>query len=135
MLNGVTKEIAVKVPIKSFVFPKSLMQEHFNENYMESDKYPYAIFKGKINEGIDFTKPGTYDVSATGKLNIHGVERDQTLKGKLTVQSGKALLDAAFDVLLVDHKIKVPEVVFAKIAEKIAVTTHFVYVPYEKKAQ
>ncbi|MDJ1469630.1 YceI family protein [Cytophagaceae bacterium DM2B3-1] len=135
MLNGVTKEIAVKVPVKSFVFPKSLMQEHFNENYMESDKYPYAIFKGKINEAIDFTKPGTYDVSATGKLNIHGVERDQTLKGKLTVQSGKALLDAAFDVLLVDHKIKVPEVVFAKIAEKIAVTTHFVYVPYEKKAQ
>lgn len=135
LLNTGTREIAVKVPIKSFVFPKSLMQEHFNENYLESDKFPYALFKGKINEAIDFAKAGTYDVTATGKLTIHGVERDQTLKGKLTVMPGKMNLNATFEVLLADHKIKIPEVVFMKIAEKIAVSCQFAYQAYEKKPQ
>jgi len=133
LLNTATGEVAVKIPIKSFVFPNKLMQEHFNENYMESDKFPYATFKGKINENVDLTKPGSYDVSATGKLNIHGVERDQTIRGKLIVLSGKMNLDANFDVLLADHRIKIPEVVFMKIAEKIAVTTRFTYQVYEKK--
>jgi polyisoprenoid-binding protein YceI len=135
LLNTSTREIAVKVPIKSFVFPKSLMQEHFNENYLESEKFPYAMFKGKINEAIDFAKAGTYDVTATGKLAIHGVERDQTLKGKLTVMPGKMNLNATFEVLLADHKIKIPEVVFMKIAEKIAVSCQFAYQAYEKKPQ
>ncbi len=135
LINTGTREIAVKVPIKSFVFPKSLMQEHFNENYMESDKFPYAVFKGKINDAVDFTKPGTYDVSATGKLNIHGVERDQTLKGKLTVQPDKLNLNASFEVALADHKIKIPEVVFMKIAEKVQVKCQLGYQVYEKKPQ
>jgi polyisoprenoid-binding protein YceI len=82
VINTTTGEIAVKVPIKSFVFENGLMQEHFNENYLESDKHPFATFKGKINESIDWTKPGNYPVSATGKLNLHGVERDQTIKGQ-----------------------------------------------------
>ncbi len=135
LMNVETKEVAVKIPVKSFVFPNGLMQEHFNENYLESEKFPYATFKGKINEPLDFAKPGVYDVSATGKLNIHGIERDQTLKGKLTVQPGKMNLDAAFEVLLADHKIQVPKVVFMKIAEKIAVAVKFSYQPYERKTQ
>lgn len=135
LLNTATREIAVKVPIQSFKFPNSLMQEHFNENYMESEKYPHATFKGKINEVIDFSQPGTYPVTASGKLTIHGVERDQTLRGKLLVQDGKMNLECAFEVLLADHKIKIPEVVFMKIAEKIAVSARFWYQPYEKKAQ
>jgi polyisoprenoid-binding protein YceI len=127
IINTTTGEIAVKVSIKSFVFDNGLMQEHFNENYLESDKYPFATFKGKINEHIDWTKPGTYPVSATGKLNVHGVERDQTIKGKLDVGSGKLQLDADFTVALADHKIEIPTLVFQKIAETIAVTTRFVY--------
>nr|MCU0354403.1 YceI family protein [Cytophagales bacterium] len=118
LINTATREVAVKIPIKSFKFPNSLMQEHFNENYMESEKYPHAVFKGKINENIDFSKPGTYPVTATGRINIHGVERDQTIKGTLTVAPNQLNLEAKFDVLLADHQIKIPEVVFMKIAEK-----------------
>jgi polyisoprenoid-binding protein YceI len=133
VINTTTGEIAVKVPIKSFIFENGLMQEHFNENYLESDKYPFATFKGKINEHIDWTKPGTYPVSATGKLNVHGVERDQTIKGKLDVGSGKLQLDADFTVALADHKIEIPTLVFQKIAETIAVTTRFFYQPHVKQ--
>ncbi len=133
IINLTTREVAVKMPIKSFVFENSLMQEHFNENYLESDKYPFATFKGKLNENIDLTKEGTYDVSATGKMNIHGVERDQTIKGKLQILAGKMLLQADCPVLLADHKIEVPTLVFQKIAEKIAVKTNFSLVPYVKQ--
>jgi polyisoprenoid-binding protein YceI len=133
VINTATREIAVKVPIKSFVFENGLMQEHFNENYLESDKHPFATFKGKINESIDWTKPGNYPVSATGKLNLHGVERDQTIKGKLDVGSGKLQLDADFTVALADHKIEIPTLVFQKIAETVAVTTRFVYQPHVKQ--
>lgn len=133
IINTTTGEIAVKVPIKSFLFENGLMQEHFNENYMESDKYPFATFKGRINESIDWTKPGSYPVSATGKLNVHGVERDQTITGKLDVGSGKLQLDAGFTVALADHKIEIPKLVFQKIAETIAVTTRFVYQPHLKQ--
>ncbi len=133
IINLSTREIAVKIPIKSFVFENSLMQEHFNENYLESDKFPFATFKGKINENIDLTKEGTYDVSASGKMNIHGVERDQTIKGKLQVLAGKMALDADFTVLLADYKIEIPTLVFQKIAEKIAVKSQFTLLPYVKQ--
>ncbi len=133
VINTNTKEVAVKIPIKAFKFDNSLMQEHFNENYMESEKFPHATFKGKINEEVDLTKEGIYQVSATGKMNIHGVERDQTIKGKLQVAGGKAILDSSFEVLLVDYKIEVPTVVFQKIAEKIKVSCLFTYLPYIKQ--
>lgn len=127
LLDTRKNEIAVRVPIKQFQFRNKLMQEHFNENYMESERYPHATFKGNINEIIDFTKPGTYDVSSTGILNIHGVNQKRTLKGKLTIDSLGMKLDTQFDVLLEDHKIKIPRLVFNKIAEKIAVSTSFSY--------
>jgi len=135
LINTQTREVAVKIPINSFVFPNKLMQQHFNENYLESDKFPHATFLGKISEAINFKAPGTYDVTATGKMTLHGVERNQTIKGKLTIEPGKFNLDAAFDVLLADHKIKIPKMVFMKIAEKIAVTVKSSYMPYEKKPQ
>jgi len=127
LINTRNNEIAVRVPIKQFQFRNRLMQEHFNENYMESEKYPHATFKGKINEVIDFEKPGTYDVSATGTLSIHGVSQKRTLKGKIQVSESGLTLSTNFDVLLKDHKIKIPSIVFNKIAEKIAVSTTFSY--------
>jgi hypothetical protein len=127
LLNTRNNEIAVRVPIKQFQFRNKLMQEHFNENYMESEKYPHATFKGKINETIDFQKSGTYQVTSTGILNIHGVNQQRTLKGKLIINGSGMTLDTQFDVLLVDHKIRIPKIVFNKIAEKIAVTTRFDY--------
>lgn len=133
MLNTQTGELVVRVPINQFDFPNKLMQRHFNENYMESEKYPYGTFKGKLNEQIDFSKPGTYDASASGVLNIHGVDQKRTLNGKVTVGTDGSLeLQTKFIVALADHKIDVPKIVFNKIAEKISVTANFNYQAFKK---
>jgi polyisoprenoid-binding protein YceI len=72
--------------MKQFIFPKKLMQEHFNENYVESDKYPKATFSGSYKEDVPFDKDGTYPVNVTGKLTIHGVTKDVQVPATLTVQ-------------------------------------------------
>ncbi|MEO8794186.1 MAG: YceI family protein [Daejeonella sp.] len=131
-LNTSNKEIAVKVPVRQFFFSNKLMQEHFNENYMESRRFPYATFKGKINEDIDFSKTGTYDVSASGILNVHGVNQKRTFKGTLKVAPNSIVLDTHFDVKLQDHKIKIPRLVFNKIAEVISVSSSLNYSQSEK---
>src|ERR1043165_7970394 len=79
-------ELVFQAPIKSFKFEKSMMQDHFNENYMESDKYPKADFKGRISNvgSVNFSKDGTYNVTANGKLTMHGVTRDITAPGTIT---------------------------------------------------
>lgn len=133
ILNTSTNEIVVQMNMKQFDFPNKLMQEHFNENYIESDKYPKAIFKGKINEKIDFTNNGTYDITATGDFTIHGVTKMRTLKGKVTVNQGNLSIITDFDVSLTDHKIEVPQIVFVKIAQVIKVKSKFTYVPYVAK--
>jgi hypothetical protein len=127
--------IVFKIPNKSFIFPKSLMQEHFNETYMESDKNPYSTFRGQINEKIDLTKEGTYQVTSTGKINIHGIEKIVTLKGTLMVKGTEITLISNFGVRLDDHKIKRPKVVFQNIAEVIEVKLEAQFIPYvaEKK--
>lgn len=133
MLNPSNKELVVRVPINQFEFPNKLMQQHFNENYMESEKHPYATFKGKVAEDIDFSKPGTYDASASGFLSIHGVDQKRTLKGKIVVApDGAVQLNTNFTVALVDHKIDVPKLVFKKIAEVIDVKASFGYQPFKK---
>jgi polyisoprenoid-binding protein YceI len=133
IINTSNNEVAVSMKMSSFNFPNKLMQEHFNENYMESEKYPMGTFKGKIVEPIDFKKNGTYDVTAKGQLTIHGVTLPRDLKGKLTVDNQKISLVSNFDVKLADHKIDIPKIVFAKIAEVIAVKTKYDFIPYVKK--
>jgi polyisoprenoid-binding protein YceI len=133
ILNTTTNDIVVQMNMKQFDFPNKLMQEHFNENYIESDKYPKAIFKGKINEKIDFTKNGTYDISATGDFTLHGVTKARTLKGKLTVNQGSLNITTDFDVALADHKIEVPQIVFVKVAQVIKVKNKYNYIPYVAK--
>ncbi|MDR6193925.1 YceI family protein [Siphonobacter sp. SORGH_AS_0500] len=125
VLNTQTGEIVVRMTMTDFSFPNKLMQEHFNENYVESEKYPYAMFRGKIQPIPDLNKPGTYDVSAVGTFDLHGVKKERTLNGKLTVQGDKITLQSDFQVALVDHKIEVPKLVFAKIAEVIDVKNQF----------
>ncbi len=122
LINLDTKEIVVKIPVKSFIFPNKLMQEHFNENYLETEKFPFSTFKGKINEVIDISKDGKFPVSSNGKLNLHGVDRDILIKGTATVAAKKLTIDSVFEVALVDYKIDVPKLVFEEIAEKIKVT-------------
>lgn len=117
-------DISAKVTIKSFLFKKKLMQEHFNENYMESDIYPYANYKGKILDinKINFAKDSAYKVKTKGKLTIHGVTKDIVTTGTLKVAGPKAIINAKFDVLLKDYNIKKPSVVALKIADKLEVT-------------
>ena len=95
-----------------------------NENYMESHKYKVSVFKGKIVDEVDFTKDGTYEVTAKGTLDIHGVTVEREIKGTLTINNGKINLTTEFDVALKDHKIKIPSVVVKNIAEVVKVTVN-----------
>lgn len=127
IINASTNEVAVQMRITNFVFPNKLMQEHFNENYLESEKFPSATFKGKIKESVDLTVPGTYPISASGSATIHGVTRPIELKGNI-ISSGTSLtLTCQFDVKLVDYKVDIPKIVFAKIAEVIKVSAKINY--------
>jgi polyisoprenoid-binding protein YceI len=134
VLNTDNNELAAKATIKNFKFPNALMEEHFNENYMESDKYPLSTFKGSIKEKINFQADGTYPATVPGKLLIHGVEKDYTLTGTIKIDKGVITIDCDFDVLLVDHDIKRPSIMMMKIAEKIQVKNKFVLEPAKKKS-
>ncbi|QKJ29933.1 YceI family protein [Mucilaginibacter mali] len=131
--NAATGDMAFSVPVKSFKFQKSLMQEHFNENYMESDKYPNATFKGKVQEHPDLSKDGTYNVNATGDLEVHGVKQTRTIPGTLTVKGGVVSLNTEFMVKCADHKITIPTLVFHNIAESIKVQVSATYSKYQGK--
>lgn len=134
ILNTQTGELHFNIPIRSFNFKKKLMQEHFNENYMESDKYPHAKFKGKINEAIDFSANGTYNVTTTGELEVHGVKRLRTIQGTITVNEGSISIRSRFDTRCADHNIKIPKLVFRNIAETIQVTVTGNFTPHNQQA-
>jgi polyisoprenoid-binding protein YceI len=116
------RTFAFRILIRSFQgFNSGLQREHFNENYLESEKFPEATFRGKIIEQVDFTQNGKFSVRAKGILSIHGVEQERIIKSELTVQNGMIHLDSKFTVLITDHDIKVPRVVHEKIASEIMV--------------
>jgi polyisoprenoid-binding protein YceI len=127
IINTATNEVAVQMRITNFVFPNKLMQEHFNENYLESEKFPSATFKGKIKESVDLTVPGTYPINAAGSATIHGVTRPIELKGTIVSTGSGLALTCSFEVKLVDYKIDIPKIVFAKIAEVIKVSSKLNY--------
>ncbi len=130
IVDVTSKAIVIVVPIKSFDFKKELMQEHFNENYLESDDFPNATFKGKL---IDWNgEEGTAQVSAKGTMEIHGVSKEMTITGDLDYSSNVLKVSTVFNIKLEDHKIKIPKAVFYKIAEEVEVTANFEYAPYEK---
>ncbi|MCJ8210992.1 YceI family protein [Mucilaginibacter sp. RS28] len=132
VFNAQTGDLAFSVPIHSFQFEKSLMQEHFNENYMESDKYPNATFKGKVQENVDVTKDGSYPITVAGTLVVHGVKQNRTIKGNLMVKNGAVTMTAEFVVMCKDHNIDIPKLVFQKIAESIQVKVEANYNAYKK---
>jgi hypothetical protein len=100
-------------------FNSALQEEHFNENYMESNKFPRSTFKGKIVDPIDFSKDGKYEVRAKGKLQIHGIEKDRIIKSVVEVKGNMLIIASKFTVLLEDYDISIPKVVHQKIAEEI----------------
>lgn len=122
LINPADNSFAFAVKLNTFQgFNSPLQREHFNENYMESKKYPEATFSGKIIENVDLSQPGTYTIRAKGKLNIHGVEQERIIKSE--VVSGKKGLEvvSSFTVLLEEHDITIPKIVYQKIAEEIEV--------------
>ncbi len=134
VINTQTKKVYAKIKQASFVFKDKLMQEHFNENYMESDKFPDAILDMVIAESIDFTKDGVYDITLTGTLAMHGVKIPREIKGKLTIRNGVPVnATAAFEVKLVEHGIKIPRAVIMNIAEVIKVDVTFALEKYKKQ--
>jgi hypothetical protein len=130
IVNTESGVVAFKVPIKTFDFPNDLMEEHFNENYMETGRYPFATFTGKMEPLVDFQKPGRYPVKASGKLTIHGVEKVREFAGTLVVNADKtALLTCLFQVPLDDHQIKRPQLMLVKIADRIDVSVELLLKP------
>lgn len=124
-IEPATQSFAWSVDIITFQgFNSPLQREHFNENYLESSRYPKATFTGRIIEKIDFTKDGIFSVRAKGKLVIHGIEQERIIKGKLEIRGRKILVQTNFIVPLTDHDITIPKIVHQKIAEEIAVSVN-----------
>ncbi len=128
IIDASAGDVVFIVPVKSFKFEKALMQEHFNENYMESDKYPKADFKGKISDlsEVAFQKDGIYKVQLQGTLTIHGVARQVTLPGTITVKGNTITATAKFMVKTADYEIKIPSMAASKIAKEIEVNVNTV---------
>ena len=129
LINTETKQIAIIIPIIEFKFEKPLMEEHFNENYMETSKYKTASFQGKIISDIDFSKNGEYEAIAEGSLTIHGVKKEQKINGTITVKENEIVLVSNFTVALEDHEIEIPKMVIENLAEVIAVDVTMTFEP------
>lgn len=116
------KQFAFIIAVKTFKgFNSPLQKEHFNENYLETNKYPNASFDGKIIEDIDFTTDGVYEVRAKGNLTVHGVAQERIIKSSITIKNKNISLKSNFTVLLSDHNIPIPKVVHEKLASEIKV--------------
>jgi hypothetical protein len=121
-------EFVFRVLIRAFRFEKALMQEHFNENFMESHIHPNASFQGvvKNHENIDFTQPGVHEVEVEGDLTIRGITHRITEKGTIEVKDGKLHCKSTFTVLVKDYDITIPRAVSDNIAREIEVTVDVV---------
>ncbi len=131
ILNTTTGDFVFAVLMKSFHFQLALMEEHFNENYVESTKYPKSTFKGKITNlsSVNFTKDGAYPVTVEGDMTLHGVTKKMTATGSITVKGGKVSAYSKFAVKLKDFKVTVPALVADKISEDIDITVDCKYEP------
>ena len=123
VIDGETGKMAVILKMTAFLFEKGLMQEHFNENYVESEIFPKATFRGSIlnNEDVDYTSEGVYQVEVQGKLTIHGVTNKVSSEGTLEVHSRGILTIAKFLLNPEDYGIKIPRVVRKNIAENMEI--------------
>lgn len=128
VINPATGEISFLVNIKTLQFPKGLMQEHFNENYMESDRYPSALFKGKLSNSIDPSADGKMQVTISGILEIHGVQQKREIPATVNISNGAINLVSQFDVACEDHNIKIPKILWKNIAEIVQVKVNANYI-------
>jgi len=129
IIDETTGEISFMLLVKSFEFKRALMQVHFNENYMESDKYPKSTFKGKITnlDKIDFKKDGIYPAEVSGDLTVHNVTKPFAYKGTIEIKGGVVSAKAKFTTTPREFNITIPAVVENKIAKEIQVTVEATY--------
>lgn len=132
-LNVATNDIQVGVTMTYFKFAKPLMEEHFNENYVESDKYPVCVFKGKIQDPVDYTKDGENKVTVKGTMNLHGVTKEVEIKGVLVKKGNEITIDSDFKIKIADYGIKVPSLYVQNIAEVVDVKITATLEPFVKK--
>ena len=133
ILNITTGDIVSLVAIRSFKFEKALMEEHFNEKYLESDKYKDATFKGKIQEQLVIDRDTAYQVTVNGNITIHGIEKPANYKANYSFKGGVPAIEGSFNVALKDHNVEIPKLVIQNIAEVVKVTCKFELAPYQKK--
>ncbi len=131
LLEVATGNIAFSIPIREFQFDKSLMQEHFNEKYMETEKFPKSTFQGKLI-GYSQEIKGAQQAHAQGKLTIHGVAKEVDIQGTVTFDQNHMTLASKFVVRLEDYNIQLPQILWQNIAETIEVSLDFTLKPYEK---
>lgn len=134
ILDITSGEFAFTCLIKSFEFPKALMQEHFNENYMESDKFPKSTFKGKIKDlsKVDFNKDGEYAVTVAGSLTIKDKTNEIEVPGTIIVKDGKITAKSKFKVRPEDYNVNIPALVKDKIAKEIDINVDAILELYKK---
>ncbi|MCU0345615.1 MAG: YceI family protein [Saprospiraceae bacterium] len=124
VIDAGTGAVEAAVLMKSFQFEKALMQEHFNENYVESTKFPKATFKGKIADQskVNFKQDGTYNISVAGNLTMHGVTKPVTAPATITVKGGKVSAQTNFTLALADYDVAIPSLVADKVAKVVKVS-------------
>ncbi len=119
-----TGQLAFAVPVREFQFKRTLMQEHFNENYMESDKYPKATFTGQLTNAAQVVKAlaaGTQNVEVEGQLTLHGVTHKVAVAGTLQLRDGQLVVFAYFNIAPADYAIDIPLLVREHIAKSVSV--------------
>jgi hypothetical protein len=131
MIDTGKGDLVFAVLTKSFHFDRALMEEHFNENYMESTKFPKATFQGKISNlsAVNFTKDGTYNATIEGDLTIHGIKQPHKTTGTITVSKGKITGVSTFLLKVADYKIEIPSLVADKISPTIEIRVNCIYEP------
>ena len=131
LLDSKTGELQFTVLVKGFEFKKALMQEHFNENYLETDKFPKASFKGQVlnNSEINYAADGSYPARVKGQLTIHGQTKDIETTGVINIKDGKPVLNSTFSVLIADYKINVQRIHQDNISKSIKITVEAALTP------
>ncbi len=132
VIDKTTGQLEFSVLMKGFSFEKALMQEHFNENYVESDQFPKAIFKGKLDnfQSINIAKDGLYTTTVTGTMQLHGITKPITTKVSLTVKNQLITGESNFEIVLEDYGIKIPSLVKDKISKTVLIT---IKAPYQNQ--
>lgn len=132
VLNNATNAIQIRISMINFKFKNGLMEEHFNENYLETEKYPNAVFKGTIKEGVDMNKTEEQKVTVSGTMDLHGVQKEVVINGTVKVANGEITISSEFKIKVADYNIKVPSMYVKNIAEIVDVSLKSTLEPFKK---